>query len=262
MTAEPPDVVSTASPPRLLRLVRAVALIAVAAALAAGLAAGLSGPLYRAGLLALQQAFAVLQYGAEIGGGAALVALAAGLWAALATGNRRLLVLIAAAAIVGGLGFYIPYSYRYPGTPIPPIHDISTDTEDVPAFVAVLPLREGARNPVAYGGPEIAAQQHEAYPDLKPVALAMPPEAAQQKALSAARQLRWVLVASEPAEGRIEATATTFWYGFKDDIVIRLKPAGGGTLMDVRSLSRIGRGDAGANAFRIRKFIALMTADS
>jgi uncharacterized protein (DUF1499 family) len=187
------------------------------------------------------------------------VALVIGLWAALASGNRRLLTGVIIAAIVGGLGFLVPYSYIRSAQGLPPIHDITTDTENPPLFVAVLPLRAGARNPPEYLGEQVATRQREGYPDLKPVSLAQPPAAVHEKALAAVKSLGWELVASEPSEGRIEATETTFWYGFKDDVVIRLQPQGDGTLMDVRSKSRVGGGDVGANAARIRKFIALVS---
>jgi len=137
---------------------------------------------------------------------------------------------------------------------VPPIHDISTDTENPPQFVAVLPLRADAPNPSEYGGPEIAAQQKAAYPDVQPVILNVPPDQAFNRALATAEEMGWTLVAIEPAEGRIEATARTFWFGFRDDVVIRLTPADGGTRVDVRSVSRVGRSDVGANAARIRKY--------
>jgi len=63
------------------------------------------------------------------------------------------------------------------------------------------------------------------------------------------------LVASDPVAGRIEATDTTFWFGFKDDIVVRVAPAPGGSRVDVRSTSRVGLSDVGTNAARIRKYL-------
>ena len=70
----------------------------------------------------------------------------------------------------------------------------------------------------------------------------------------------WEIVASDPAQGRIEATATTFWFGFKDDIVVRLAAEGTGSRVDVRSLSRIGSSDVGANAQRIRAYLEKVKA--
>ncbi len=66
----------------------------------------------------------------------------------------------------------------------------------------------------------------------------------------------WKIVDENQAEGRIEATATTRWFGFKDDVVIRIAPSGGnGSRVDVRSVSRVGRSDVGTNARRIRAFL-------
>jgi uncharacterized protein (DUF1499 family) len=82
-----------------------------------------------------------------------------------------------------------------------------------------------------------------------------PPARAFDRALDAARGLGWEIVGVEPAEGRIEATDTTFWFGFKDDVVVRIRPEGSRSRIDVRSLSRVGRSDVGANARRIRRFV-------
>ena len=65
----------------------------------------------------------------------------------------------------------------------------------------------------------------------------------------------WEVVAADPAAGRIEAVATTFWFGFKDDIVVRVAPAGAGSLIDARSKSRVGVGDLGTNAQRLRAYL-------
>ncbi|WP_404326387.1 DUF1499 domain-containing protein [Aerophototrophica crusticola] len=77
-----------------------------------------------------------------------------------------------------------------------------------------------------------------------------------KRAEAAARDMGWDIVAVEPAEGRVEATATTAWFGFKDDVVVRVRPEGDGSRIDVRSKSRVGRSDLGANAARIRDYLA------
>jgi uncharacterized protein (DUF1499 family) len=158
--------------------------------------------------------------------------------------------------LIGTAVFVVPLSHWERARQVPPIHDITTDTETPPAFVAILPLRAGAPDPVEYGGPAVAAQQKAAYPDIAPAVLALPPDQAFQRALAAARAMGWKLVAADEPDGRIEATATTFWFGFKDDVVIRLRPQGTGTRVDVRSVSRVGRSDLGTNAVRIRAFLA------
>jgi uncharacterized protein (DUF1499 family) len=120
--------------------------------------------------------------------------------------------------------------------------------------VGVLARRAGAANPPEYAGAETAAQQKQAYPDLLPIAVPEPPERAFARARAAAESLGWEIVAAEPSEGRLEATATTRWFGFEDDIVVRVRPGPAGSVVDVRSKSRVGRSDVGANAARIRAF--------
>ena len=137
----------------------------------------------------------------------------------------------------------------------PAIHDITTDTNDPPTFVDVLPLRAGARNSATYGGSDVAALQRAAYPDILPVDLAITPAAAFAKARTAASAMGWALVSANSSGGRIEATATTRWLRFKDDVVIRVRPREGGSRVDVRSVSRVGRNDLGKNAERVRAFI-------
>jgi uncharacterized protein (DUF1499 family) len=149
-----------------------------------------------------------------------------------------------------------PLIIRNSATGIPPIHDISTDTSDPPAFVALLPERAKAPNGADYGGPEIAAQQQKAYPEVKTLVVKSPPAEAVQRAIDAARSLGWEIIATDAPAGRIEATATTFWFGFKDDIVIRVRPEGAGSRIDLRSVSRVGRSDLGTNAKRVREFLA------
>lgn len=143
----------------------------------------------------------------------------------------------------------------------PPIHDISTDTVNPPPFVAVMPLRAaaGATNPPDYAGTQTAALQAQAYPDLATLVLPDPMEETFRRAEAAARALGWEIVAAVPEEGRIEAIATTAWIGFKDDVVIRIAANGPGTRVDIRSKSRVGRGDAGMNARRIRAFRDLLS---
>lgn len=177
--------------------------------------------------------------------------------AVILLGSRHRGWSIAALSLIGALALvYLPWSWRQRVGTVPPIHDISTDTENPPVFVAIVPLRAGARNPVEYGGPEVAAQQREAYPDVAPIMLSVPPREAFQQALDAARDMGWDIADANAAQGRIEATDETTWFGFKDDVVIRIVPAPGGSRADVRSLSRVGGSDVGTNAARVRKYAA------
>lgn len=137
---------------------------------------------------------------------------------------------------------------------VPAIHDISTDTTNPPAFKAVLAQRADSPNSPVYAGAKVAAQQHKAYPDIKPLQFKASPDTVFTAALKTARDMGWKIQANDAASGHIEATDTTSWFGFKDDIVIRIRPQANGTRLDIRSESRLGKSDVGKNAARIRAF--------
>ena len=134
----------------------------------------------------------------------------------------------------------------------PAIHDITTDMLDPPRFVEAVQYVTPGRT--VYGGDELANQQREAYPDIIPIMVAKSPDEAFSLALEVARDMGWENIVSNAGEQRIEATDTTWWFGFVDDIVIRIRSEEIGSRIDVRSLSRVGVGDLGANAARIRRF--------
>jgi uncharacterized protein (DUF1499 family) len=159
------------------------------------------------------------------------------------------------ALIIGGLVAGTPWHMKHTAQQVPAIHDITTDINDPPRFVAIATIRKDAPNSIEYGGPAIAAQQQEAYPDIKPMSLSIPADQAFARAREAAQMMKWDIVSVDPAAGLIEATDTTFWFGFKDDIAIRLRPVGDHTIVDVRSVSRVGKSDVGANARRIRAYL-------
>ncbi len=161
------------------------------------------------------------------------------------------LSLIVAAAVASTALFWAAR-----GRSAPQIHDVSTDTDHPPVFVAVLPLRASAPDKGVYPGQAVAKLQHEAYPDVKPLELPLPPEAAFARARDVALDMGWDLVAGDPSAGRLEATDSTFWFGFTDAIVVRITPTASGSRIDVRSASRVGRSDLGANAKRIRAYLA------
>lgn len=143
---------------------------------------------------------------------------------------------------------------------LPTIHNISTDTEQPPKFVHAVPLRGTTSNPLAYRHKnpkqDLANMQRTAYPDIKPIISELSHTKAFSLALEIARdRLDWEIVNSDAVTGFIEATDTSFWFGFKDDIVIRIQPKDGGSRIDLRSVSRVGEADFGANANRIRAFM-------
>lgn len=213
----------------------------------------LAGPTYRMGLLSLPNAFALLRWGAYAGVAALAFGLAVAIWA-YRRGSTRNAALAAGAAIAGLIAFVVPYQWQRTAQRVPPIHDISTDLENPPAFEAVVPLRADAPNSLERP-PIVAQQQREGYPDLAPITLPQPPAEVFDRALAAAQQAGWEIVTADKASGRIEATDTTRWFGFKDDVVVRLTPWGSGTRVDVRSVSRVGRSDVGTNARRIEQYL-------
>lgn len=231
--------------------------LAVIVAVSAVLMLALAGVGTRADLWTYRTGFTLLRYAAYAGG----ASIALSLLAMLTTRPRGAsLGMLVAALGVGALSLGVPYTYQRTARALPPIHDISTDTNDPPVFVAVLPLRAGAPNSAEYAGDSIASLQRAAYPDLQPVQLSEAPGAVYGRALRAAESMGWTMVASDPTAGRLEATATTTWFGFKDDVVIRLRAEGSGTRVDVRSVSRVGRSDVGANAARIRAYVKALNA--
>ncbi len=243
-----------------------VATLGLGLAVLAALAAALSGLGARWGWWEFGAGFGILKWAAYGAVAAAVVSLIGVILARPAghprSGSRRRGLRLAALGLVIALvTAYVPWHWRRTADSVPPIHDITTDLEDPPAFQAVLPLRADAPNPSEYGGDSIAVQQREGYPDLSPVVLDLPPDRAFDRALEAARGMGWEIVAAEPTAGRIEATDTTFWFGFKDDIVVRVTPAEGGSRIDVRSVSRVGRSDVGANAARIREYLAKLAGE-
>jgi uncharacterized protein (DUF1499 family) len=231
-----------------------VAVVGFIAAVFALLMVGGAGPAYRLGLVDLTGAFVLMRWGAWMGLAALLVALI-GAWITRPGARRRGFGLTLTGAVAGAAAFGVPFAMLESAKASPPIHDITTDTENPPRFVAIIALRQGSPNSAEYQGEAVARQQRAAYPDIRPVTLAEPPDAAFKRALTAAREIGWQIVAAVPAQGRIEATDTTAWFGFKDDVVIRITPTAGGSRIDARSVSRLGEGDLGKNAARIRGYL-------
>jgi uncharacterized protein (DUF1499 family) len=231
------------------------ALLALCLAMAAAGMLAATGPLYRAQIVGLTPAFTILRW-AVYGAIATLLVGLVAMVIAMRRGTGMTIAVIALVLVTAA--FAMPVSKMRQASRVPPIHDITTDTDHPPRFISVVPLRAGAPNSVEYAGPEVAAQQRQGYPDLQPLSLPLPPNQAFDRALATARIMGWEIVASDPQSGRIEATDTTFWFGFKDDVAIRVAPAPNGSRVDVRSLSRVGRSDVGTNAARIRKYLAAL----
>jgi uncharacterized protein (DUF1499 family) len=205
----------------------------------------------------------ILKYATYGGLGATVISLI-GLGAVLPGGTRRgLLIALIGLIAGGGASGYVLQQYYIVKT-VPFIHDISTDTDNPPDFIAVLPARESygaARgeemNALDYS-PEVALQQRAGYPNLGALVVSAPPASVFEKVEALAEAMEWEIVAADAATGRLEATATTRFFQFKDDIVVRLTASGEGTRIDVRSVSRVGRSDVGVNAARIAEFLAAL----
>jgi uncharacterized protein (DUF1499 family) len=218
--------------------------------------AGLSGFGTRWGWWHFSTGFTILK-GAAFGALAAIV-IAVTVPFLPKFGGGGSMALTAAAVVAGLMVAGIPWLWLQDVKRLPFIHDITTDTQDPPRFVSVLPLRKDALNTAEYGGAEVAAQQQQAYPGVQPLIMPTPPDRSFGMALDAAKRMGWEIVDASAPEGRIEATDTTFWYGFRDDVVIRIRKEGPGSRVDVRSVSRAGKSDVGTNARRILKYLAVL----
>ncbi|MGH8724231.1 MAG: DUF1499 domain-containing protein [Burkholderiales bacterium] len=192
------------------------------------------------------------RFGFGMFAGALFAGLAAAGVAALALMIPRLragsVPVLAAALLLGAGSAAVPLDYVRRVKTLPYINDITTDTETPPQFL----------QPRTYEG-HFAELQRIGYPELRPLELALPPALAFARAVETARAMGLDVVAVDEKAGRIEAVATTRWFGFKDDVVIRIAPGKGknaaGSRIDVRSKSRVGRSDVGANARRIQDFL-------
>ena len=211
-----------------------------------------AGPGTRLDLWTFRTGFQLMRWAALLG--LAGAALAVVMLIVPRTRRAGLGPLLLALAIGLGVAF-VPWNGMRQARAVPPIHDISTDTARPPEFVAILPLRADAPNPARYGGAEIAQAQIDAYPDLRTHRMQAAPADAFNLALQAARGMGWEIVAADAATGRLEAIDTTFWFGFKDDVVVRVEADGRGSRVDVRSVSRVGTSDVGTNAKRIRAYL-------
>jgi uncharacterized protein (DUF1499 family) len=230
------------------------ALFCVAAALALALASIMPGLGVRLEWWHFRRGLALLKWTAY---GELAIAAASLLGCIFAASRRsgRSFTMLAIALVISIGSVSVPVRMWMIARSVPAIHDITTDTENPPVFRAILRVRGDALNPAEYGGPDVAQKQRKAYSDINPLLLDDAPAKAFERALAAARAMRWDIVSAHLEQGLIEATDTTFWFGFKDDIVIRISPHDGGSRVDVRSVSRVGKSDLGANAERIRNFL-------
>lgn len=218
----------------------------------------------------------IVQAGLPVLGFTLLLAVVA-LVLALVRRPRRDWAAALVALLIPALGLGYLASVRAKAADIPPIHDISTDVVDPPTYSdAIVSARtETGANPLmpmgaplstqpAYQGPQFQSLAtrtlgevgRTAYPAARPLKTSARPDAAFAAAVAEAEAQGWTLVTRDPGRGIVEATAETFWFGFKDDVAIRVRPDGAGSVVDVRSTSRVGLSDLGTNAARIEAYLA------
>ena len=229
--------------------------IVFALAVAAFLMLAFSGPGSRMGWWDWRVGLTLYSWAAYVGICAAVLAAVLVLLLAVPRWRARPWTPIL-ALIVALIAIAPPLIFLSRAKGVPPIHDITTDLAEPPPFVALAEVRVKSPNGVAYEGAAASEGQRRAYGDIQPKVLAMPPREAVQRVIDAARALGWEVAAIDATTGRVEATATTRWFGFKDDVVVRVRPEGTGSRVDVRSASRVGSSDVGANAARVREFLA------
>jgi Protein of unknown function (DUF1499) len=152
---------------------------------------------------------------------------------------------------------------------LPPINQVSTDPASPPPFMFSTKARKaraGFEPPPL--GEETRAEQGAAYPDLETVKVEMDSSEAYRLALGVASDLGWRIVDAEPpnlagdGSALIEATVRSLFFGLVSDIAIRIRPGATQTAIDVRSVSRLGKHDFGANAARVRRFIVAVKEES
>jgi uncharacterized protein (DUF1499 family) len=226
----------------------AVVLAATALLLLAG-----SGPLYQLELLSLQAAFTGLRVAVGVG----IAALIAGLGELVVAWRVRSIPHLAigvGCVLAGVTAVNVPLRARHQALAAAPLHDVTTDVENPPTFTALLELYQEQHRTLARG-PAVDALQRRAYPDLHPIMLPETVDMAYEDVLETMNEIDWPVAAANPDEGRVEAMVRSPWFGFRDDVVIRLTPQGSSTRVDVRSVTRDGANDMGRNARHVREFL-------
>lgn len=242
------------------RRLAALALILAAGGALAGLLAALGSG---AELWSFRPAFTVLRWAfftAAAGGVLALVAL---VWGLASRAHATVLSVIALVFAVGYCGYV--GSWVRVASSAPAIHDVSTDLADPPQFRALAVRADNLDKIPDLDDPALAALpplerlhevQRRRYPELTSVRLPVAPDRALALVADQMAARGWTIAARDPQAGTVEATATVSLFRFRDDIVARVRPAPGGSLVDLRSISRVGGSDLGVNAGRVRDFAA------
>ena len=213
-----------------------------------------SGPFYQLDLLSLDAAYLGLRLAAAIGAGALL----AGAATIVVAVRRRSVPHVAfglTSALLGMAAIAIPIRARSDAAAAAPLHDISTDLEHPPTFKILLSDYDQSPG-VLQRDAATDALQRRAYPDITPLVLPVGRADAFEEVLETMNEFDWPVADASQREGRVEVTIRSPWFGFPDNLVIRLTAAGNSTRVDVRSVSRDGANDMGRNAEHIREFLA------
>ena len=230
----------------------------VAVALIASLGAGRGAWHFSAGFMVLQYALFAAAVGIVVALVAAFVARRA---------SPRLVLLNLAAFLVAGAFVAFLGSQILTARAVPPIHDISSNLEDYPRFYRLTVREDNLADIPDMGRPELAALEprerwkaihREHYGDIATIRVPWSVEDTVARARALAADRGWEIVTTDPRNGIVEAVDTSMFFRFKDNVVVRVRPSadGSGSLVDMRSISRVGTSDIGVNARRVREFLA------
>ena len=213
----------------------------------------IAGGLYRLRFVDFQIALLAFAIAVLLAGLAALFGLVGAVLGGHGKTTRAVTALVVALLVL-----VAPLNTVRQGAGVPMIHDITTDLEDPPIFVEVLRKRSIGDNSLDIDA-EVLAAQKAYYTDIGPTMLPMAKREAFALVREAVDAFDWVVHAENANLGYIEATASTPFFGFRDDVIIRVTEDTGGARVDMRSASRVGLSDLGVNAGRIRDFMAMVT---
>lgn len=239
-------------------LTRAVAILGLLLGVA-GVLLLAAGPIgWRAGWWSFRLAFTTLMPYAFYGGLAAMVVSVVAIAGSLGRRTWGSVIVATVGLVLGGVAAYFPWHASEMRGVYPSMHDITTDAANPPSFEFAAAMRAAEHGAgVAYPS-EAAAMQQKSYHGIDAAMLDMPPAQAFDRALAVVKDKGWTIVQSEPQAGVIDAYDKSFWFGFTDDVAIRVTAADNGSRVDIRSGSRQGRGDFGVNAARVRGFLAAL----
>ena len=246
------------------RRLAVLALVLAAGGALAGLVAAVGSG---AELWTFRPAFTVLRWAFFTAAAGGVLALAALVWGALTRARASALGLTALLLAVGYCGYVA--SWVRVASAAPAIHDVTTDPTDPPQFRTLAVRADNLESIPDLDDPALAALppidrlhevQRRRYPELAPVRLPIAPDRALVLVADRMRARGWTVAKSDPQAGTVEATAVVSLFRFRDDIVARVRPAPGGSVVDLRSVSRVGTSDLGVNAGRVRDFAADLKA--